>query len=84
MLYQSMVTVVDFFQNWLCLKFFQNTGISFAVKQLTLSGENNEAITESINIDKEWCRIKIAGRAFDKKFFLPVFISQNVKRYVFI
>jgi hypothetical protein len=46
-----------FFQNWLCFKFFQNTGISFVVKQLILCGENNEAITESIDIDKEWCRI---------------------------
>jgi hypothetical protein len=58
MLYQSTVIVVDFFQNWLCFKFFQNTVISFAVKQLILCGENNEAITESINIDKEWCRIE--------------------------
>jgi hypothetical protein len=54
MLYQSTVIVVDFFQNWLCFKFLQNTVISFAVKQLILCGENNEAITESINIDKEW------------------------------
>jgi len=53
MLYQSMVIVVDFFQNWLCFKFFQNSGISFAVKHLIPCGENNEAITESINIDKE-------------------------------
>jgi hypothetical protein len=84
MLYQSMVIVVDFFQNWLCSKFFQNAGISFAVKQLILCGENNEAITESNNVDKEWCRIEKPGRTFDKKFFLPCFISQNVKRSVLI
>jgi hypothetical protein len=65
-------------------KFFQNAGIFVTVKQLILCGENNEAITESINIDKEWCKIEYAGRAINKKFFLPLFVFQNVKRYVFI
>ena len=80
MLYQSMVIVVDFFfPKLVVFKFFQNTGISFAVEHLILRGENNEAITESINIDNEWCRTEKAGKTLNKKFFLPVFISQNVK-----